>query len=133
MCSAYITKGTEHESPYLKPLLDDTVKIFTIKQVSADAGYLSMDNVQCIEDAGAKPFIMLKKNTNIKNIKMATSAWSKMIKFCRDRRTIFLDHYHQRSNVESTFAMLKRKFGFYVRGRLKTTQDKEILFKLVIL
>jgi hypothetical protein len=33
------------------------------------------------------------------------------------RNDEFLAHYHQRSNVESTFSMVKRKFGASVRAK----------------
>jgi transposase len=39
--------------------------------------------------------------------------------------------YHQRSNVESTFSAIKRKFGDYVRSRTKTAQTNELLLKFV--
>jgi len=35
--------------------------------------------------------------------------------------------------MESTFAMLKRKFGFYVRSKVPATQENEILTKVVCL
>jgi transposase len=41
----------------------------------------------------------------------------------------FLAHYHQRSNVESTFSMLKRKFGGSVRSKCFTAQVNEVLCK----
>jgi hypothetical protein len=41
----------------------------------------------------------------------------------------FLTHYHQRSNVESTFSALKRKFGPSVRSRLFTAQCNEVYLK----
>ena len=37
------------------------------------------------------------------------------------KRDIFLLHYHKQSNVESTFSMIKRKFGDSVRN--KTERD----------
>jgi hypothetical protein len=33
------------------------------------------------------------------------------------RRDEFLKHYHQRSNIESTFSMVKAKFRDHVRGK----------------
>ena len=38
-------------------------------------------------------------------------------------------HYHKRSNVETTFAMIKGKFGDSVRSKTETGQDNEILLK----
>jgi transposase len=41
----------------------------------------------------------------------------------------FLAHYHKRSNVESTFSAIKRKFGGAVRSKNWTAQVNEILCK----
>lgn len=61
IASVSVTKGTAHESLYFKSLIDDTAKIFTVKEVMADAGYLSKDNVKAVTDIGAAPFIMEKR------------------------------------------------------------------------
>ena len=42
------------------------------------------------------------------------------------RRDDFLKHYHQRSNVESTFSMIKRKFGDSVRSKGDTAMKNEV-------
>jgi hypothetical protein len=39
------------------------------------------------------------------------SGLAKMYHFFHLERDTFLSHYHKRSNVESTFSMIKRKFG----------------------
>lgn len=46
-------------------------------------------------------------------------------------RPKFLEHYHKRSNVESTFSMIKRTLGCAVRSKLPTAQRNEVLCKLV--
>jgi transposase len=130
ICSAKITKGTEHESPYFKPLLDDTAKIFNIKEISADAGYLSKDNVQAVSDIGAVPFIMGKKNVNVP-MRGPMSAWGAMLRLWKKHQMYFAEHYHRRSNVESTFGALKRKFGDFCRCKKPESQEAEILCKVV--
>ena len=47
------------------------------------------------------------------------------------RRDEFLTHYHQRSNVESTFSMMKRKFGYSLRSKTDTAMRNEVLAKIV--
>lgn len=41
----------------------------------------------------------------------------------------FLAHYHKRSNVESTFSAVKRKFGASVRAKMFPAQVNEVLLK----
>ena len=51
-------------------------------------------------------------------------------RFAYDRDRFDAD-YHKRSNVETTFSMVKRKFGDSLRGRTTTAQDNEVLTKLI--
>lgn len=43
----------------------------------------------------------------------------------------FNRHYHRRSNVETTFAMIKAKFGGFVRSKNPTAQVNEVLAKVL--
>ena len=45
------------------------------------------------------------------------------------RNDEFLAHYHQRSNVESTFSMVKHKFGASVRAKAFPARVNEMLLK----
>ena len=40
-------------------------------------------------------------------------------------------HYHKRSNVESTFSMIRRKFGEHVRSKTDTAMVNEALAKVL--
>lgn len=39
-------------------------------------------------------------------------------------------HYHRRSNVETAFSMIKRKFGEPIRSKGETAQVNEVLAKV---
>jgi len=41
------------------------------------------------------------------------------------------EHYHQRSNVETTFSMIKKKFGGALRSKSRTAQINEALCKVL--
>ena len=47
------------------------------------------------------------------------------------RRDDFAAHYHKRSNVESTFSMMKRKFGDSLRSRTDVAMVNEALCKVL--
>lgn len=51
-------------------------------------------------------------------------------RFMADRDT-FMNHYHRRSNVETTFNMVKMKFGSSVRSKSTTSQVNEVLLKIL--
>lgn len=46
-------------------------------------------------------------------------------------RAEFLERYHKRSNVETTFSMIKRKFGDALRTKTETAQINEVLAKVL--
>jgi len=43
----------------------------------------------------------------------------------------FLQYYHKRSNVESTFAAIKKKFGETLKSKNKVAQENELLCKFI--
>ena len=46
-------------------------------------------------------------------------------------REDFLAHYHKRSNAETTFSMIKGKFGDRLRSKTRTAQVNEALCKVL--
>lgn len=120
-----ITRATQHESPFYKGLLEQTAKAgFTMREVSADKGYISMKNLQATVDAGAVPFIPFRSNVQADR---GTDLWSKMFFYYNYKREEFLAHYHKRSNVETVFQMIKSKFGERLRSKTETAQMNEAL------
>ena len=127
--SVELSRATKHDSPYYKPLLQQTAKAgFTMHEVSADKGYTSMKNLQATVDHGAVPFIPFKANTQPDR---GTDVWSKMFYYYNFKRAEFLSHYHKRSNVETTFQMIKSKFGERLRSKTETAQVNEALTKVL--
>lgn len=57
--------------------------------------------------------------------------WAHMFHYFQFRRGEFLQHYHKRSNVESTFSMIKRKFGDSLRSKTEVAMVNEVLCKLL--
>jgi transposase len=43
----------------------------------------------------------------------------------------FMERYHRRSNVETTFSMIKGKFGERLRSKSATGQVNEVLCKVL--
>ncbi len=86
-----------NDCPILPELLKDTAAHFAVKEVSADKGYLSIENVEAVFAAGAAPFIAPKSNTT----GGAGGLFERMFHYYQFRREEFLAHYHARSNVES--------------------------------
>lgn len=130
IASARITDGRANESPHFRPLLDDTAKIFTIKEVSADAGYIGRENVEAVAEIGAMPYIMPKRGIHVP-MKGPMTAWGAMLRLWKHHRMYFAEHFHRRSKVESCFSSCKRKFGDFCRCKMSETQENEILCRVV--
>ena len=54
-----------------------------------------------------------------------------MYHFYMFNRETFLAHYHKRSNVETTFSMIKAKFGDALRSKSDIGQVNEVLCKVL--
>ena len=118
------------DSPQFPPLIKDTAKNFTVKEASADKAYGSLENVEAVDEAGGTPFIAFRQNaTGAKGGK--DGLWAKMFHYFSFRRDDFLQHYHKRSNVESTFSMVKAKFRDHVRSKTDTAMKNEVLCKFL--
>ena len=127
-----------HDSVMFPELLKTTVDGFDVKEVSADKGYLSYNNAYEIIKAGAVPFIAFRKNSvmdharaNEKHDWPHRAAWNSMYHYFQYRRDEFLQHYHKRSNVETTFSMIKRKFGDSLRSKTDVAMKNEALCKIL--
>lgn len=131
IAAAIVTRGSANDSPYLPDLLKEAAKHFDVKEVVADAGYLSKMNVKAVAKAGALAYIKPKKNVHFARFGPA-SPWSSMLAKWKHDQPEFFRHYHQRSNVEATFSALKRKYGDYCRARKPQSQENEILARIAV-
>lgn len=124
-----ISGWTAHDTNFFEPLLERTARFFNIEELSADKAYLSHKNLELAALAGAVPFIPFKSNTVPAQID--GSIWSRMYYLFMYHRDEFMVHYHRRSNVESTFSMVKAKFGDAVRSKSDIGQINETLCKVL--
>ena len=99
-----------------------------MKEVSADKAYLSAENLRVTLLQGAMPYIPFKSNSTGRT---GGTVWEKLFHFYSFKREEFLQHYHKRSNVETTFSMIKAKFGERLRCKTATAQINEALCKVV--
>ena len=121
--------GGKHASDmnFFGPMVEATAHNFTIAEVSADKGYGSVANTDVVHSFGGTPFISFRGNaTGGKG-----GTWQQMSHYFMFRREEFLEHYHKRSNVESTFSMMKRKFGDSLRSKTDVAMVNETLCKIL--
>lgn len=127
IAAARIYGRDANDCPIVPELVKATAKNFTVKEVPADKGYLSAENVDAVAKVGGEAFIAPKVSTT----GGIGGLFEKMFHYYQYRREEFLKHYHQRSNVESTFSAAKRKFGDNVRSRSNVAKVNEVLAKLI--
>jgi len=122
-----ITQGEMHDSPQFAGLVKATAQRFDVQEVSADKAYMSHRNLDAVGEAGGMAYIPFKSNHR----GAGPELWRKLWHLFWYRRDEFEKHYHQRSNVESTFSAIKRKFGGALRSKDLVSQTNECLCKIL--
>jgi len=112
-----------------KDVIGKISKQFKMADFCADKAYNSREMFKFIQDLGMNPYIPFKKNHTGKA--KGVLIWKVMFeKFIRHNQD-FKKHYHQRSNVETNFSMLKERFGKSCRCKTLTGQTNEIKCKML--
>jgi transposase len=127
--AAELTDGKKGDSPEFKPLVKTTADQFNIEQVSADKAYSSRENHNVVDDLGGESYIPFTSQATGR--RKGSSAWKQMYHKFHYEQEEFNEHYHKRSNVETTFHMLKTKFGDSVNAKNRQAQFTEVLLKLL--
>jgi len=122
--------GSVLGAPHFASLVRQTGRNFVMNEVSADKAYLSSENLQVVADHHAMPYIAFKANSTSRT-ERHSAIWNRMFHFYSFNQKRFMDCYHKRSNVETTFHMIKSKFGQRLRSRTLTAQINEALCKVL--
>jgi len=130
IASARITEGESGDSPQFSPMVKEAHENgFDIKEVEADKAYCSRANYDIVDEIGATAYIPFKSSATGRS--KGSRVWNKMYHYFMLNRDEFDEHYHQRSNVETTFMMVKTKFGDKLKSKNWTAQKNELLCKLI--
>jgi transposase len=124
------TRPHAGDSPVFPQLVETTAQNFAMSQVSADKAYLSGKNFKVVVDNHAMPFIPFK-SSNTGRSKSNSELFNRMYHYYSYNQETFQRNYHKRSNVESTFMMIKAKFGDSLRSKTSTAQVNEALCKVL--
>ncbi len=117
------------DSPFFAPLVEATSQNFLMNEVSADKAYSSAKNLKLVISKAAMPYIPFRSNATGSG--QGGSVWKRLYYYYSYNQEWFFQHYHKRSNVESTFSMIKAKFGDALRSKTKTAQINEALCKVL--
>ncbi len=112
------------------PLLRAAAKAgIALKEVYADKAYLARPNFDLAKELKFDLYVPFKVNSKPRS--WGTPLWHKAYFFFQLHREEFEAKYHQRSNVESAFSALKRKFGETLKSKNITAQVNELLAKVL--
>ena len=106
---------------------EKTAENLKIEEATGDKAYSSRENYNLVNSLGGTAFIPFKDNATGKS--RGSSTWNKMYHYFQYNKEEFLQHYHLRSNIETTNHIIKSKFGDYLRS--KTAQINELLLKIL--
>jgi transposase len=126
-----VTDGKANDHTFLIPVVEMTRRNFTVSELSADLAYSSMMHAAYTERHGITNYIPFKENANAANRYYTTEVWRRMFHYFNLNRTEFIQHYMKRSNAETTFHMLKSKFGGTLKSKTFQAQKNEALCKVI--
>ncbi len=130
VADAIITDENSNDSPQFEPLLKEmSAQGFNIEEISADKAYSSRKNYEIAGQIGAKAYIPFKENAT--GEAKGSPLWRKAYYYFQLHKEEFEAHYHKRSNVESTFAAIKKKFGETIKSKDRIAQENEMLCKII--
>lgn len=127
--SAIPSPGQDHDGRFFRSLVEAIPPKFRVKALSADKAYLDHANLSLVDDVGAIPYIPFKRDSVSSD--RHPVVWQMMHAYYEFNREEFLEGYHRRSNAESVVNMIKAKYGARLRSKTPTSQDNEVLTKVI--
>lgn len=122
-----VTEGNASDTKQLPLLVNRTHENFEPKRWTADKAYSSRKNMQLIGSLEAMPFIAFKNNST--GTSKGSPIWNAMFTYFQMYREQFDKFYHRRNLIESTFSIVKRKYGEFLRCKNFDAQKNEVLLK----
>lgn len=124
-----MTKGTTHDQTQFEPLVEMTDEYFDQGKILADKAYNARVNYDKAKELGGKAYIPFKDN--VTGNAGGSYEWKRMYQRFQSHRRDFLRKYHKRSNVESSFNVMKEKFGKNLRCKDSIALETEVLAKVL--
>lgn len=129
ICSCEVSSSSMADVTAAPMILENLSRNFQPKEISADKAYSASRILEIIEDMDAEPFIPFKSNTNPSD--RSPEIWKRLFRYFEGHQEEFNEHYHKRSNVETTFYMVKSRLGEFLRSKRETSQKNELMMKFI--
>lgn len=125
--SIEVTECRVSDISMLEKTVGEKTTFFNFKSFVADKAYSSRKVLTFLGDLGLIPHIPFKSNAR-GNAK-TSPIWRAMFEHFKYKREEFDREYHKRSNLETTFHMVKQRFGDSVKTKTLTGNINEIKLK----
>ena len=110
--AADCTASESADVRFYEQFVRTTAENFTLGDVTADGAYLSHNNLRVVDELGGRPLTPFREKSRARpKSGKRDEVWEKMYHYFTLHHDDFLRHYHKRSNVETTFYMIKSTLG----------------------
>jgi len=123
-------KGTGDSSQFFQLATETKESGFDVQEFSADMAYSSRDNYELVEKLGGQAYIPFRSNATGRP-RGKSHLWRKMFHYFKFNQEEFMQQYHARSNIETSFHMIKAKFNDLLKSKTFTAQKNELLLKVL--
>lgn len=130
ICECELTPGNFADVRQAPSMLIKAGANFDMKEVSGDKAYSSKLIHRIIYSLGAIPYIPFQRRIKEPS-KNAPEIWNEMFLNFRDNKEEWKKHYHRRSNVETTFSMVKLRLGEHLLSKNYVSQRNELIMKFI--
>ena len=127
VAAAEVLDKASGDSSQLPKLVNAAAQGFKIAEVAGDKAYAGVANFDAVDKVGGSLYAAFKNN----HTGSAGGLFGKAFHFFSLHREEYLAHYHRRSMVETTFSMVRRKFGDSVKAKSERAMRNEVLAELV--
>jgi len=125
--SIKVTKQNVHDLKMVEEVIGAKTKYFDMEEFVADKAYSTRAVFKFLHDLGLTPYIPFKKNAI--GTPKGVSIWRTMYDLFHTYRSVYDMHYHTRSNIETSFSMLKQRFGGHLMTKKFIANTNEIKTK----
>lgn len=128
--SVEITESHASDVSMVEEVIKTKTAYFNMKNFVADKAYLSRKVIQFLNTLNLIPYIPFKSNS-MKRPNGQGYLWSRMFKEFTNHNYEFMKIYHQRSNIETCFHMIKTNYGDYLLTKKYDANVNEIKTKFL--
>ena len=127
--SVEVTNKNTADATMTEKVIGNKTKYFQLDKFVGDKAYSSRRILKFIHEMGMMPFIPFKKNVTGKS--KGTIIWRQMWEHFKLNNEEYMNAYHVRSNIETSFHMVKKRFGDDVKTKTEIGNINEIKTKFL--